>query len=75
MLINLLLFVKNFSNPTFFTSNSPDSSEIMSWKELSHRKPDWVEDPVLTNYVIDDTEEEDPAEFLYEYQSNLRKFR
>eukprot|EP00794_Sanderia_malayensis_P009896 gene9896-10909_t len=54
---------------------SDGSSEMNSWKELSHREADWVEDAEVIDHILDDLEEEDPAEFLYEEQPNLRKFR
>ncbi len=46
-----------------------------SWKELNHREPDWVEESAVFNYVINDTEDENPADFLYEEQPSLVDFR
>ena len=48
---------------------------MASWKQLHHRDADWVEEARVTRHVMDKTEDEDVAHFIYEEQPDLLEFR
>ena len=48
---------------------------IKEWKELQHRKPDWVEADIVKRHIIEQEIEEDESAFIYEDQPYLRKYR
>ena len=60
---------------SFSSEIEPGKMIIEEWKVLEHREPDWVEADVVKNHVLDQENEEDQSEFIYEEQHYLREFR
>lgn len=58
-------------------SSQSDSGDLVleEWKVSKHREADWVESTIIKRHVIDNSNEEDDAEFFYDDQPYLREFR